>query len=155
MYLGHLSDFYAAYREYLHSYPIMTHHEDFVMVFWEPLYNFNNHLYTMDNICTLNWYIYIVWTWTFMGIFYILYWNYTQLYTWMLFSSVLGFQGFLVCESFLSRWSRMNCINYSSNLQQAIRTREKTEHALFNLLHDYRMKIILLGIWKQPKRSLI
>ena len=44
----------------------------------------------------------------------------------------------------------MNCINYSSNLLQAIRTKAKTEHALFTLLHDCRMKIILLCIWKQP-----
>ena len=44
----------------------------------------------------------------------------------------------------------MNCINYSSNVLRAIRTRAKTEHALFNLLHDCRRKIILLGIWKQP-----
>ena len=44
----------------------------------------------------------------------------------------------------------MNCINYSSNVLQAIRSRAQTEHALFNLLHDCRRKIILLGIQKQP-----
>ena len=46
--------------------------------------------------------------------------------------------------------SRMNCINYSSILLPTIRTIEKTEYELFNLLHDCRMKIILLGIWKKP-----
>ena len=50
----------------------------------------------------------------------------------------------------LSRRSRMNCISYSNNVLQAIRTSAKPEHALFNLLHDCRRKIILLGIWKQP-----
>ena len=44
----------------------------------------------------------------------------------------------------------MNCINYSSNVLQAIKTSIKTEHALFNLLHDRRRKVILLGIQKQP-----
>ena len=44
----------------------------------------------------------------------------------------------------------MNCINYSNNVLKAIITRAKTEHASFNLLHDCRRKIILLGIQKQP-----
>ena len=65
----------------------------------------------------------------------------------MSFSSVLSFQGFLVSESLFK--SRMNCINFSSNILQAIGTRAKTEHALFNLLHDSRRKIILLGIQQQ------
>ena len=57
---------------------------------------------------------------------------------------------FSFLKVFLSRRSKMNCIKYSSNVLQAIRTRAKTEHALFNLLHDCRRKIILLGIQKQP-----
>ena len=71
----------------------------------------------------------------------------------LLHLSVLGAPTLFVITLHLTKdrlLPRMSHINYSSNLLQTIRPRVQMEHAFFNLLYDCRMKIILLGIQKQP-----